>query len=454
MRTVSDVIAAAATPLMPSAIGILRVSGEGCFDVASRVFQTKTPIAELPPHRLTRGRLLDERGRMIDDALIAVSRAPHSYTGEDTVELQCHGSPAVLAAGLRALFAAGARQALPGEFTKRAFLNGRMDLTQAEAVADLIDADTADAAANASAQIGGALREVIDPIYDGLIDLLAHFHAVLDYPDEELEPFALTAHRENAEKWMRKLSALARTFDRGQVLKSGVRAVIVGSPNVGKSSLLNALAGFSRVIVADVAGTTRDAVEETVLLGGIKVRLLDTAGIRETADGVEEMGVEIARRSAENADLALYVCDGSRPLTDDDLLAAAEAKKAKRCVALINKSDLPQAVSPAALPFETVLSVSAKTGAGLDELARTVGAWYGGGAPCDGGILTNARQQAAVTTASEALSRLIAATDGGVTPDAALLDAEAALSALGELNGKTMREEIVSRIFERFCVGK
>ena len=452
----AHMIAAAATGWVRSGIGILRRSGDGCLETAGRVFRADSgkPLSGLPDRRLTLGTLFDREGRVIDRCMATVSRAPHSYTGEDTAEFQCHGSPAVLAAGLEALFAAGARQAERGEFTKRAFLNGQLDLTQAEAVIDLIDAESPDAAANAAGQLGGAMLRRVGPIYDSLVDLCSHFHAVLDYPDEEIEPFEQAELAGTLRDAEASLSALLATFERGRHLKNGIRAVILGSPNAGKSSLLNALAGYDRVIVTEIAGTTRDSVEETVTLGKNTLRLVDTAGIRETGDRIERLGVERAEQAAGEAELAIFVCDAARPLTDADRRAIGDAKKAPQSVALLNKSDLPAVVSAAELPFEHVLCVSAKEGTGLDALAALVDELFGSGAPCDGSILTNARQAGAVSRAIEAISQARASLEAGMTPDAVLLDAEAAMAALGEITGRTVREDITNRIFERFCVGK
>jgi tRNA modification GTPase len=452
----AHMIAAAATGWVRSGIGILRMSGDGCLETAGRVFRADSgkPLSGLPDRRLTLGTLFDREGRVIDRCMATVSRAPHSYTGEDTAEFQCHGSPAVLAAGLEALFAAGARQAERGEFTKRAFLNGQLDLTQAEAVIDLIDAESPDAAANAAGQLGGAMLRRVGPIYDSLVDLCSHFHAVLDYPDEEIEPFEQAELAGTLRDAEASLSALLATFERGRHLKNGIRAVILGSPNAGKSSLLNALAGYDRVIVTEIAGTTRDSVEETVTLGKNTLRLVDTAGIRETGDRIERLGVERAEQAAGEAELAIFVCDAARPLTDADRRAIGDAKKAPQSVALLNKSDLPAVVSAAELPFEHVLCVSAKEGTGLDALAALVDELFGSGAPCDGSILTNARQAGAVSRAIEAISQARASLEAGMTPDAVLLDAEAAMAALGEITGRTVREDITNRIFERFCVGK
>ncbi len=451
----SDIIAAVATGHSACAIGILRLSGPGCIEAAGRVFTPKFgALAQLRDRNLTLGYLRDKDGRIIDEVLLTVSHAPNSYTGEDTAEFQCHGSPAVLAAGLEALFALGVRQAGPGEFTKRAFLNGRMDLTQAEAVVDLIDAESADAAANAAGQLGGAMLRRIAPVYDRLTGVMAHFHAVLDYPDEDIDPFTLSAVETDLWQAGAKLRELLATYGRGQVLRRGLRAVILGKPNTGKSSLLNLLAGFDRVIVTDIAGTTRDSVEETVKLGRHLLRLVDTAGIRNTDDQIARMGVERAEAAAAQADLALYVCDGSTPLTEEDFRAQDTAMEAPCAIAILNKQDLPQQVLPSDLPFEWVIPFCAKTGEGLEQLESALDCLFDDSVPCDGSILTNARQAGAVARAVEALERALAALKQGLTPDAVLVDVEAALEALGEITGQTMREEITNRIFERFCVGK
>ena len=449
-------IAAIATGLVRSGIGILRMSGDGCIDLANRVFALYNgqALSSLPDRKLARGTLFDAQGRPIDEAMVFVSHAPHSYTGEDTVEFQCHGSPAVLTAGLSALLSNGFHQAGPGEFTKRAFLNGQMDLTQAEAVIDLIDAETADAAANAAGQVAGVLRKQLDPIYDSLMDICSHFHAVLDYPDEDIEPFRLQSYVDTLQSASRKLDALLSSCRRGNFIKNGVQAAILGAPNAGKSSLLNALAGFDRVIVTDIPGTTRDAVEQTVTLGRHLLRLLDTAGIRDTSDIVEHLGVERSLKAAQACQLAFFVVDGSKPLTPEDEAAMDAALQAPEAIAILNKQDLPCVIDPSELPFSYVIPVSCAKQEGLDLLEQALDMVFDDEAPCDGSILTNARQADAIAKSRASIEAALSSLRLGMTPDAVLVDVEAAMEALGEATGRVVREDITNRIFERFCVGK
>ena len=449
-------IAAIATGLVRSGIGILRMSGDGCIDLANRVFALYNgqALSSLPDRKLTRGTLFDAQNRPIDEAMVFISHAPHSYTGEDTVEFQCHGSPAVLTAGLSALLSNGFHQAGPGEFTKRAFLNGQMDLTQAEAVIDLIDAETADAAANAAGQVAGVLRKRLGPIYDSLMDICSHFHAVLDYPDEDIEPFRLQAYADILTSASKKLDTLLSSCRRGNFIKNGVQTAILGAPNAGKSSLLNALAGFDRVIVTDIPGTTRDAVEQTVTLGRHLLRLLDTAGIRDTSDIVEYLGVERSLKAAQACQLAFFVVDGSKPLTPEDEAAMDAALQAPEAIAILNKQDLPCVIDPCELPFSYVIPVSCAKQAGLDLLEQALDMVFDDEAPCDGSILTNARQADAIAKSHASIEAALSSLRLGITPDAVLVDVEAAMEALGEATGRVVREDITNRIFERFCVGK
>ena len=452
----SHVIAAVSTGNVVSAIGIIRLTGDGCADIAGKVFtlNNNKPLSQAPERKLVLGQLHDKQGRVIDSCCAIFSRGPHSYTGEDTVEFHCHGSPAVLAAGLEALYCAGALPAKRGEFTKRAFLNGKLDLTQAEAVIDLIEADSAEAAANAAGQVEGVLQKKLAPIYSELTDLCSHFHAVLDYPDEDIEDFGLGNYYDSLRTNAKTLYNLLQTYGQGRIMKSGVAAAIVGKPNVGKSSLLNALAGYDRVIVTDIPGTTRDTVEEVVKVGGIKLRLIDTAGIRETSDTVEAIGVERSRKAVENADMVIFVCDGSKPLTVEDEAIIDLCCDRENAVALINKRDLGQVVEPGDLPFMNVVEICAESGEGLDQFADVVEMLFESDTPCDGSILTNARQADAIRRAYESMLSALQGLKLGLTPDAVLIDVETAMEAMGEVTGATVREDITARIFERFCVGK
>ena len=466
-----DTIAAiAAGGGAPSAIGVIRVSGPDCFAACGRVFRSARPFEELEARRMVLGEFLDREGRVLDRGLAVRFPGPRSYTGEDSAEFHCHGSPVVLREVLAALFAAGARQAGPGEFTKRAFLNGRLDLTQAEAVIDLIDAETAAAARNAAAQLDGGLRRALEPIQEALLDITSRFYAVVDYPDEDIQdagPEEIAAALRQAEG---ALTALLSTCKRGKVLKRGVRTAIVGLPNAGKSSLLNALAGYERAIVTDIPGTTRDTVEESVLCGGVLLRLIDTAGLRETEDQVEKLGVERSRRAMEEAELILLVRDGAVEACPENkahreaeaVLLNQVARTGKPWLCVESKCDLtgPHAFSVGLIQKDAnnpaaCLCVSSVTGYGLDKLENAVAALFPAGDPGEAGnLLTDQRQEDAARRALDAVRRGRAALEGGLTPDAVLTDAEEALDAIGELTGRTAKEEIVERIFSRFCVGK
>ncbi len=461
-----DLIAAIATPPGPGGVGILRLSGPGAHQAASQVFhpQGPLPLDQAPDRQLLYGALRDPAGDLLDTGLAFISRAPHSYTGEDTAELQCHGSPVVLSLALEALYAAGARPARPGEFTQRAFLNGKLDLTQAEAVIDLIDAETPAAARQAAGQLGGALSQRVDGIYQGLTDIMAHFCAVLDYPDEDIDPFRIQQLQADLDAQQAALADLLATGRRGQRLVKGVSCALIGRPNAGKSSLLNALAGYDRAIVTHIPGTTRDTIEVTVELGGFPFRLVDTAGLRESEDPIERMGAQRSRQAMDQADLLLVVWDGTQPPSEEEQSLLAQALDRTDTVLAVNKADLsgytlPTLTLPDAPHTLTTVALSAKTGQGLDRLedalaALAEAAFPLAGQTAAGQLLTNQRQTDAVRRALAAVERAGQALAAGVTPDALLTDVEEALSALGELTGRTVREDITQRIFERFCVGK
>ena len=456
MEHLHTTICALATPPGEGGIATVRVSGPDAYGIVGKIFapvrQGKS-VADAKGYTAMLGHYL-LHGAEMDECVALFFRAPHSYTGEDVIELSVHGGTAMADGLLEALITAGCAPAGPGEFTRRALENGRMSLTQAEAVIDLIDAETADAAANAAGQVAGAIRKRIDPIYDGWVDLCAHFHAVLDYPDEDIDPFTLSGYEASLTASSRQLTALLASCHRGRMVQSGIRAVILGSPNAGKSSLLNRLSGFDRVIVTDIPGTTRDTVEQTVTLGRHLVRLVDTAGIRDTQDVIEKIGVDRSMEAAKDCDAALFVVDASRPLTDEDRRAMGAALEAPEAIAILNKQDLPGAIEPSDLPFSYIVPVSCKDGTGFDLLEQAFDLLFPDDAPCDGSLLTNARQAGAILRAKKAVDSAVRSLRAGMTPDAVLVDLEAAMDALGEVTGRTMREDITNRIFERFCVGK
>lgn len=451
----ADTIAAIATGTQVSAIGIIRLSGDETFRVIDRLFfpYSGKKMSESADRRLIFGELRDRGGELLDVCLCTISRAPQSYTGENTAELQCHGSPTVLRAALDELFALGTRQAAPGEFTKRAFLNGRMELCAAEAVADIIDAETVECAKNAAGQLSGAISRKVDGIYSALTDISSHYHAVLDYPDEDIEDFQLESYEGSLTSALTELERLLQSHERGKLMTGGIPAAIAGRPNAGKSSLLNALLGYDRAIVTAIPGTTRDTIEEKLRIGRLTLRLIDTAGIRDTDNEVERLGVERSRAAMSKAELVIAVVDGSGGITDEDREVIAQAEAAPKGIVVLSKRDIvePDAEITTALP---VVSLSSVTGDGMDELERVIAEQFPLPEVPAGEILTNVRQADAVKRAIEYMRSALDAMRAGMTPDIVLTETEGAMSALGELSGRTVREDVTNRIFQRFCVGK
>lgn len=454
----STVIAAIATPPAAAGIGVIRLSGEDAIAVADKVFRplssSKTLSAQAGYTALY-GHVYDADGD-IDDCVALVFRAPHSYTGENVVEFSCHGGLYLLRRCLRACIAAGAVPAEAGEFTKRAFLNGKMDLTGADAVMDLIGAGGALAARAALAAREGSIFRRTEQIKAKLLAVAAQNAAYVDYPDDdipELSPQVLDGTLAEAEA---SLSELLRTFDAGRLLREGVDTAIVGTPNVGKSTLMNRLSGTERSIVTATAGTTRDVVEDSVRVGDFVLRLSDTAGIRETDEEAEAIGIRRARERMQGAALVLAVFDGSRPLNADDLALAQEAA-GSHTIAILNKADQPLQADVSALQryISHIVPLSAKTGEGVDTLTATIAEVTGmAGLDENTGILTTERQRSGVSRAMEAVREAREALDCGLAIDAAAVSIDAAIAALQELTGERASESVVNEVFARFCVGK
>lgn len=456
--TETTTIAAISTAAAPGGIGIVRLSGPEARKIADRVFRSKSgkKVEGQKGYTAMLGGAYTAAGEKLDDVVALVFAAPKSYTGEDVVELSCHGGLYVTKRLLREVLDAGASPAGPGEFTRRAFMNGKMDLTQAEAVMGLISAGGEQAARAAEAAGSGALSKRVGAIREGLSDLAAHLAAWADFPEEDVPVVEEKQLGEDLKEAACSLSQLLSTFDRGKVYREGVKTVIAGRPNAGKSTLMNLLAGCERSIVTQYAGTTRDVVEETVSLGGVPLRLADTAGLRDTEDPVESIGVAAARERLRTAELVLAVFDASQTLErlDEEWLHSLDPE---RTVAVVNKSDLPPALDLEKIwdAFPHWALISAVSGDGLEELEKQVSSILETGdfRPMDGVLLTE-RQRDNVRRALEAVEEGRAALENGMTLDAVTVCVEDGLSALYSLTGENVSEEIIDRVFEEFCVGK
>lgn len=451
-----ETISAISTARGKGGIAVIRISGDEAIGVASRIFVPigKTPIDQVRSHSCVYGTVVDN-GTRIDDAVLTVFRAPRSYTGEDTVEISCHGGVLVTSRVLEATLSNGARLAGAGEFTKRAFLNGRMTLTEAEAVGGIIDART-DAHLKVSIdQLRGSLSSRIRETIDSLTELVASVYAFIDYPDEDLTELSTDELKTELLKIKKHLTELTGSYRYGKAITEGVPTAIIGKPNAGKSSLLNRLCGFERAIVTEIEGTTRDVITEEVVVGDVLLLLADTAGIRDSDDTIERLGIERSREEMNRSELILAVFDGTKPFSrEDEEIVELLRDVCDRTIAVVNKSDETAFDHTALLKmFPKTVVVSAKNGDGIDELVDSICDYLGKADAAGGDVITNARQNSALRNALTHVESALDTLDG-FTQDVAAMDIEKAIECLGELDGRTVSEAVVSRIFSKFCVGK
>lgn len=455
-----DTIAALSSPIGKGGVAVIRISGSEAIEIADRVFKSASgrPVADIKPNVMTYGSIISD-GKAIDDGLCVKFCAPRSFTGEDTVEINCHGGIFITQKVLSAIFAAGARPAEAGEFTRRAFVNGKMALSQAEALGTLLEAKNDEQVNLARGAMGGRIKAACDELYRRLVEIVASVYARVDYPEEDLADMSSDEMHEAIDELLSDVKRLADTYKTGHAVMEGVKTVICGRTNVGKSSLYNLLVGREAAIVTDIEGTTRDLLSETVALGRVTLRLVDTAGIRETSDTVERMGVERARASLEQAELVLAVFDNSRPLEDEDfeIMDKTTILNATK-IAIINKCDEETNIDEAVIneKFEHVVKISAKNEYNVEQLRKLVEELYINEKidTQNDAILINARQSAALELADKHLCLALEALDNGLSPDIAGVDLELAMSHLSEIDGREVDEDVVSEIFSHFCVGK
>lgn len=460
-----DTIAAISTPPGRGGIGVVRLSGPTAIDIATSIFHSQSGSRLDEPNRAQFGRIIDPTtSEIIDEVILTFFKSPHSYTGEDVVEISCHGSPIILGRVLQLTIERGARIAEPGEFTFRAFLNKRIDLTQAQAVRDVINAQTGYQARVATKQLEGALSLRLTPLKDTLVEVIVHLESSVEFVEDDISPQAIEMLLTKLTKVIEALTAIADSFSFGRYLREGFDLAIVGRPNVGKSSVFNRLIGSDRAIVTELPGTTRDALYESTSISGVPVRLIDTAGIRETTDLVESIGISRSRSAIADADISLLVLDASSSLRNDDLELLDSVPEARRIIAL-NKTDLPNQLEEQAYEetgihladwLDNLVSISALTGNGFEELTAKIFERLSGDAATerDDIMLTDARQHAAVRRAVELLQNAREMMTQRELEEVILLRLHGALIALGEITGETLTEDILGQIFATFCIGK
>ncbi len=459
----TDTIAAIASGYTPAGIGIVRISGEEAVSIADALFYPKGTLSGAETHTMHYGHII-ENGTMLDEVMACVMRAPRTYTREDTVEIYCHGGPYVLRKVLEAVLHTGARLADPGEFTKRAFLSGRIDLSQAEAVMDLIESGSGYAARNALLHLRGSVRETVSRLRADLLYRTAYIESALDDPEHyDLDETFRTSFLSEIREMSAKVKHLLDTAEDGRILKEGIATVILGRPNVGKSTLMNALLGQERAIVTNIAGTTRDTLEESANFGGLPLRLIDTAGLREGGDTIEKIGMDRARAAAKEADLILLVLDAGEEILPEDAQVFAAAAD-KPCIAVLNKTDLPDAADKEFIADELaslgidapVIPVSALTRTGIEELTDYIRDLFFTGtlAPGEEAYITNLRQKEALSDAAASLTLASETIENEMPEDLLLVDLMDAYAALGRIVGEDVSEDLVNEIFSRFCMGK
>ena len=447
-------IVAPATAAGEGGIGIIRLSGTESLPTLLRFFKPTTPFDQPRSHQLYHGHICNTEGHLLDEVLAVYMRGPKSYTGEDVVEIHCHGGQLILRNILDLFINAGLTLAQPGEFTLRAFLNGRIDLAQSEAVIDVIRSRSDAACQVALRQLDGVLSQRVYAFREQLVEALALIEAHIDFPDEEIEPPTIAHINTLATDVVSQIESLLNTFDQGRVLREGVNVLILGRPNVGKSSLLNALLGEARAIVTEIPGTTRDTIEESMVVDGVPIRIVDTAGVCEAEDVVEAEGVRRAREKCKTADIILLVVDGSEPLTVDDSLAL-EACRGRKTILVVNKSDCGHKDLPGPYSHLPMVSVSAKKRQGLDDLCHLLAEQFlGGGEVSESTLISDRRHREALLKANKALGLFVVGVNDKQPPEFLALELREALHALGEITGETTPDEILEQIFSKFCVGK